>query len=71
MAQVFRPQKFNDLRRTRRNAKARDARKRRQEKRTRLMRFFNRIFWVGIEPELMWESTPQDRDGANDNANRR
>ena len=71
MAQVFRPKKFDKQWRERRNARAREARRRREEKRTRLMRFFNRIFWVGIEPELMWDFTPWERDAANDNTNRR
>jgi len=67
MAQVFRPKRFDRKLRERRNAKRREIRRRREEKRTRFMRFFNRIFWIGIEPEVMWDSTPWDADATNDN----
>lgn len=67
MAQVFRPKKFDKSWRERRNAKRRETRRQREHERTKLMRFFNRIFWFGMEPEIMWDATDFGERGQNDN----
>lgn len=64
---IIRPLRFDHVRRASKNKKRRDARREREAKRMGLMRFFNRIFWFGIEPEIMWDATDFGEQGVNDN----
>jgi hypothetical protein len=64
---IVRPLRFDNVRREARNVKRRDARRVREAKKNRLMRLFNRMFWFGIEPEIMWDATDFGERGHNDN----
>jgi hypothetical protein len=64
---VVRPLRFDRVRRATRNKKRRDRRQALTAKRKRLQRAINSMFWFGIEPELMWQTTDWTGNGANDN----
>lgn len=67
MAKVVRPIRFDNVRRAARNAKRRARDRERRDKKRERYRFFNDLFWLDIEPMLMWDSTDFDGNGANDN----